>query len=76
MVPARIDGARATERNWLRPSTDKSPRLQVDRTGYGFRYAALRRPIANAATQDYVRTTVFVAPATAASHNTTRTFGT
>jgi len=39
--------------------------MQVHRTSYGFRYAALRRPIQNAATQDYVRSTVFVAPATA-----------
>jgi phthalate 4,5-dioxygenase oxygenase subunit len=39
--------------------------MQVQRTGYGFRYAALRRPIQNAATHDYVRSTVFVAPATA-----------
>ena len=46
-------------------STDKAPRLQLQRTGYGFRYAALRRPITNAATKDYVRITVFVAPVTA-----------
>lgn len=65
MVPARVGGAQATDKNWLRPSTDKSPRLQVQRTGYGFRYAALRRPIHDAATCDYVRSTVFVAPATA-----------
>lgn len=39
--------------------------MQVQRSGYGFRYAALRRPIHNAATHDYVRSTVFVAPATA-----------
>lgn len=65
MVPARVDGAKATEKTWLRPSTDRAPRLQVQRTGYGFRYAALRRPIQNAATHDYVRSTVFVAPATA-----------
>lgn len=65
MVPARVDGAKATDRTWLRPSTDKSPRMQVQRTGYGFRYAALRRPIQNAASHDYVRSTVFVAPATA-----------
>jgi phthalate 4,5-dioxygenase len=63
-VPARVGGAEATEKNWLRPSTDKAPRLQVERTGYGFRYAALRRPIFNANTHDYVRSTVFVAPAT------------
>ena len=65
MVPARVDSAKATANTWLRPSTDKAPRMQVQRTGYGFRYAALRRPIQNAATHDYVRSTVFVAPATA-----------
>ena len=65
MVPARVDGAKATDKAWLRPSTDKAPRMQVQRSSYGFRYAALRRPIQNAATHDYVRSTVFVAPATA-----------
>ncbi|MDP3753294.1 MAG: Rieske 2Fe-2S domain-containing protein [Polaromonas sp.] len=65
MVPARVEGAEATANTWLRPSTDKAPRMQVQRTGYGFRYAALRRPIKDAATHDYVRSTVFVAPATA-----------
>jgi phthalate 4,5-dioxygenase oxygenase subunit len=65
MVPARVDGAKATGKTWLRPSTDKAPRMQVQRCGYGFRYAALRRPIKDAATLDYVRTTVFVAPAAA-----------
>ena len=64
MVPARVTGAMTTDKNWLRPSTDKAPRLQVQRTGYGFRYAAIRRPIHDAATHDYVRTTVFVAPNT------------
>ena len=29
MVPARVDGAKATTKAWLRPSTDKAPRLQV-----------------------------------------------
>jgi phthalate 4,5-dioxygenase oxygenase subunit len=65
MVPARVDGAEATANAWLRPSTDKAPRLQVQRGDYGFRYAAIRRPIKDAATHDYVRSTVFVAPATA-----------
>jgi phthalate 4,5-dioxygenase oxygenase subunit len=49
---------------WLRPSTDKAPRMQIERGTYGFRYAAIRRPITNAAVNDYVRSTVFVAPAT------------
>ncbi|MES2974809.1 MAG: Rieske 2Fe-2S domain-containing protein [Pseudomonadota bacterium] len=65
MVPARVDGAKANDKTWLRPSTDKAPRMQVQRTGYGFRYAALRRPISNAATHEYVRSTVFIAPAAA-----------
>ncbi|MDP2257623.1 MAG: Rieske 2Fe-2S domain-containing protein [Polaromonas sp.] len=65
MVPARVAGAEATDTNWLRPSTDKAPRMQVERGSYGFRYAAIRRPIKNAAANDYVRSTVFVAPATA-----------
>ncbi|MES1978929.1 MAG: Rieske 2Fe-2S domain-containing protein [Pseudomonadota bacterium] len=62
MVPARVEGAEATDTNWLRPSTDKAPRMQVERGGYGFRYAAIRRPIKNAAVNDYIRSTVFVAP--------------
>lgn len=62
MVPARVHGAEANDKNWLRPSTDKAPRMQVQRDEYGFRYAAIRRPIFNAQTHDYVRTTVFVAP--------------
>ncbi|MEI7447014.1 MAG: MarR family transcriptional regulator, partial [Burkholderiales bacterium] len=64
MVPARVDGAKATASAWLRPSPDKSPRLQVQPTPWGFRYAAIRRPISNAATHDYIRQTVFVAPFT------------
>jgi phthalate 4,5-dioxygenase oxygenase subunit len=65
MVPAQVDGAKATEATWLRPSTDKAPRFQIERTSYGFRYAAIRRPIMNEATHDYIRTTVYIAPFTA-----------
>jgi len=65
MVPAQVDGAKATDVNWLRPSTDKAPRFQVERTSYGFRYAAIRRPIVNETTHDYIRTTVYIAPYTA-----------
>ena len=64
MVPARVATAQTTGTTWLRPSTDKAPRLQVERTAYGFRYAAIRRPIMNGATTEYVRSSVFVAPAT------------
>ena len=65
IVPAQVDGAKATEANWLRPSTDKAPRFQIERTSYGFRYAAIRRPIKNEETHDYIRTTVYIAPYTA-----------
>jgi phthalate 4,5-dioxygenase oxygenase subunit len=62
MRPAKVNRAEAVSTHWLRPSTDKSPRLQVERTDYGFHYAAIRRPIQNAATHDYVRKTVYIAP--------------
>jgi len=65
MKPAKVDAAKATETHWLRPSTDKAPRLQVERTSYGFHYAAIRRPIVNAQTHDYIRKTVYIAPFTA-----------
>jgi phthalate 4,5-dioxygenase oxygenase subunit len=65
MVPARVDGAKATDSTWLRPSTDRAPRLQVEITRFGFHYAAIRRPITNANTHDYVRVTMYVAPFTA-----------
>jgi phthalate 4,5-dioxygenase oxygenase subunit len=65
MVPAPVDGAKATDVNWLRPSNDKAPRFQIERASYGFRYAAIRRPIKDEATQNYVRITVYVAPFTA-----------
>jgi phthalate 4,5-dioxygenase oxygenase subunit len=64
MVPSQVDGAKATDQNWLRPSTDRSPRLQLERTSFGFRYAAIRHPITNPETHDYVRTTLFIAPYT------------
>jgi phthalate 4,5-dioxygenase oxygenase subunit len=65
MKPAKVDSAKAVETHWLRPSTDKAPRLQVEKTSYGFHYAAIRRPIVNAATHDYIRRTVYIAPFTA-----------
>jgi phthalate 4,5-dioxygenase oxygenase subunit len=64
MVPARVDSAKATDQNWLRPSTDKAPRLQVQQADFGFRYVAIRRPIMNADTHEYIRMTLFIAPYT------------
>jgi phthalate 4,5-dioxygenase oxygenase subunit len=65
MRPARVETAQAAATHWLRPSTDKAPRLQVQLTNYGFRYAAIRRPIKDARTHDYVRITTYIAPFTA-----------
>ena len=64
MVPAQVERAGATAKEWLRPSIDKAPRLQVQRTDFGFRYVAIRRPIKDARTHDYLRITLFVAPFT------------
>jgi len=64
MVPAAVDGAKATDENWLRPSTDRAPRLEVQEADFGFRYVAIRRPIERAETHDYVRMTLFIAPYT------------
>ncbi len=61
MRPAKGDAA-AKGDHWVRPSTDKNPRIVVQPTAYGMRYAAIRRPITNANTHDYVRITTLVAP--------------
>ncbi|HUQ75759.1 MAG TPA: Rieske 2Fe-2S domain-containing protein, partial [Burkholderiales bacterium] len=57
-MPAAEDvyGSTATDEAWYRPSNDKAPRMQFEPTPYGFRYAALRKPIKNADTHQYVRT--------------------
>ena len=62
MKPVRSTTATANASHWTRPSTDKNPRIQVQVTNYGMRYAAIRRPITNAAENDYVRITTLVAP--------------
>src|SRR5260221_1083894 len=61
---AGVEGAKGTDTAWPRPSTDKAPRLQFEPTSYGFRYAALRKPIRDPETNQYVRTTLFIAPFT------------
>jgi phthalate 4,5-dioxygenase oxygenase subunit len=64
MPAAQVDSAKATGKVWPRPSNDKAPKLQFEPTSYGFRYAALRKPIRDADTHQYVRTTLFIAPFT------------
>jgi phthalate 4,5-dioxygenase oxygenase subunit len=63
MVPVSLDDGSA-QQEWRRPSVDKAPRLHVERTPWGFRYVAIRHPLENAATHDYLRITLFVAPFT------------
>jgi phthalate 4,5-dioxygenase oxygenase subunit len=65
-MPAAEDvhGSTATDEAWYRPSNDKAPRMQFEPTPYGFRYAALRKPIKNPENDQYVRTTLFIAPFT------------
>ena len=65
MPAAEVEGAKAKDGKWQRPSTDKSPRLRVQPTSFGFRYAAIRTPIVNADMNEYIRTTLFIAPFTA-----------
>jgi len=64
MPAMQVDSAKATGTSWPRPSTDKAPRMEFQLTNFGFRYAAIRKPIVNAETHDYVRITLFVAPFT------------
>lgn len=64
MKPARVKGASADQKSWYRPSTDKSPRMQTHTTPYGFHYAAIRKPIKNAGTHNYLRITEYIAPFT------------
>ena len=64
MPAAEVDSAKATDTAWLRPSVDKAPRLQFEPTSYGFRYAAIRKPIRNPETDQDIRTTLFIAPFT------------
>lgn len=45
-----------------RPSNDTRPRIDVQDTDYGFRYAATRRPLKEPEKYKYVRTTLFIAP--------------
>jgi phthalate 4,5-dioxygenase oxygenase subunit len=45
-----------------RPTNDKKPRMAVEDTPYGMRYAAIRKPLIDPDTMQYVRVTLFAAP--------------
>lgn len=66
MIPTpRVGEAEADSKAWYRPSTDKAPRLETEITNYGFHYAAIRKPIRNSNTHNYLRVTEYIAPYTA-----------
>ncbi len=64
MPAMATDGAKATDAAWPRPSRDRAPRIQIEETSFGFRYVAIRKPIMNETTHDYIRMTLFIAPFT------------
>jgi phthalate 4,5-dioxygenase len=73
-VEGAIDSAhswflhRGSSRDWQKRfsvSQDHSPKLEAEDTAYGFRYAAIRKPLENADTTKYVRVTLFALPSTA-----------
>jgi phthalate 4,5-dioxygenase oxygenase subunit len=64
IAPAKGTSTSTTGASYGRPSTDKAPRLKVQPTDYGFKYVAIRRPIMDSATHDYLRMTIFLAPFT------------
>ena len=64
MPAMAIDGAKATGTAGRGPRPTRRRGIQVQQTDFGFRYAAIRRPIVNAETHDYIRTTLFIAPFT------------
>jgi phthalate 4,5-dioxygenase oxygenase subunit len=47
---------------FARPSNDGAPRLEIEPQPYGFRYAAVRKPLKDPDRNAYVRVTLFVAP--------------
>jgi phthalate 4,5-dioxygenase oxygenase subunit len=59
-----VQGSTATDTAWLRPSADKAPRIEVQKTEFGFRYVAIRKPVVDAENREYIRMTLFVAPFT------------
>jgi phthalate 4,5-dioxygenase oxygenase subunit len=60
-----LTAADTTQNRTTRPSRDGRPRIQTEDMPYGFRYAALRKPLESPDVNQYVRITHFVAPFTA-----------
>ena len=65
MVPAtRRRRRRRPRRSGCARRPTRRRGCRCERTAFGFRYVAIRHPIENAATHDYLRITLFVAPFT------------
>ena len=63
--PRRTEGRSLLREDELaidRPSNDGQPRIECENTAYGFRYAALRKPMVDPERNQYVRATLFIAP--------------
>ncbi len=62
--PAAVGGATVMSDDFhaKRPSADLKPRMETQDTAYGYRYAAIRTPIADPDTTKYIRVTLFIAP--------------
>jgi phthalate 4,5-dioxygenase oxygenase subunit len=45
-----------------RPSNDGAPQIEIEDTPYGYRYAAIRKPLQHPEAQRYIRISLFVAP--------------
>jgi phthalate 4,5-dioxygenase oxygenase subunit len=57
LATAKMDGG-----TFVLPSNDGRPRIEVETTPYGFRYATIRKPAVNPETTQHVRVTQFIAP--------------
>jgi phthalate 4,5-dioxygenase oxygenase subunit len=62
---AGVARSKTEGRQTERPSRDGRPRIQTEDAPYGFRYAALRKPIVDPDLKTYARITHFIAPFTA-----------
>ena len=58
----RAASALDADLNIARPSNDGKPKIEVEDTAYGFRYAAIRKPLIDPETRAFVRVTLWMAP--------------
>ena len=64
MPAAEVEGAKATAARVAAALHRQVAPAPAQATEFGFRYAAMRTPIVDAETHDYIRTTLFIAPFT------------